>query len=100
MSTFFMHKNAETGALEEVEYWDSAESAGLLRVSVKYLRKMCRTKQWPHLNSSGHYFLNADHIEWINDWRTVEPDTPGPPKVTRLGVVLNQEELAELEQVQ
>lgn len=102
MPTSFPHKNPETGELEEVTYWDAGEAAGLLHVSPDYLRERCRRKQWPHFLSVGHYFLKADHIHRIIELQTFDPDQPPGPKVgpRRLGVVLDQSDLAELEDVQ
>ena len=99
-----MHKNEDTGELEEVTYWDATEASAHLRVSPDYLRERCRRHEWPHLLSRSHYFLNADHIQRIIELQTFDPDViqqQAPKEGQRiLGVVLDQEDLADLEDVQ
>lgn len=104
MPTSFPHRDDRTGELKEVKYWDAKEAARLLRVSPDYLRERCRRLEWPHLLSVGHYFLNADHIARVTELRTRSIDTIQAldPKARQasLGLVMNEDDLADLESVQ
>jgi hypothetical protein len=74
MPTPFPTYDPATKSLAPVDYYDTAEIAAHLHVSVTTVRRNVREGQWPALRMATRLYMSAEHLARVVELCTTDPD--------------------------